>query len=62
MFDRKIFELIGYMKEVQNYKGTNGIFQDHNYWKDIINHSKIYYTRNPLIIYYKKLMCFFYFL
>ena len=54
MFDRKIFELIGYMKEVQNSKGTNGIFQDHNYWKDIINHSKIYYTRNPLIIYYKK--------
>lgn len=54
MFDRKIFELIGYMKEVQNSKGTNGIFQDYNYWKDIIKHSKIYYIRNPLIIYYKK--------
>jgi len=46
------------MPEVQNWKGTNGIYQDWEYWKNICNlydkRGKIYYIKEPLLIYYKK--------
>ena len=43
LFHRDVFKLIKYMDEVPNWKGSNGIYQDWNYWKKIINYSNIYY-------------------
>ena len=54
IFKKKIFGLIGYMPEVANWKGTNGVYQDWSYWKEITKHSDIYYLREPKMIYYKK--------
>lgn len=54
IFNREVFKLIGYMPEVQNHKGTNGVFQDYNYWKKIVKHSNIYFIKEPLLIYYHK--------
>ena len=54
IFNREVFKLIGYMPEVQNHKGTNGIYQDYNYWIELIKHSNIYYIKDPLLIYYHK--------
>ena len=58
LFSSKVFKLIGYMPEVQNWKGTNGVYQDWDYWKKICtinsNNNKIYYLKIPLLIYYKK--------
>ena len=55
IFNRKVFDLIGYMPEVANWKGTNGVYQDWNYWKQTCNlNEKIYYLKKPLLIYYKK--------
>lgn len=57
LFNKKIFKLIGYMPEVENWRGTNGIYQDWDYWKKICNiiknNNKIYYLKIPLLIYYK---------
>ena len=53
LFDKSLIELVGYMPEYQNRKGTNGLFQDYEYWKKIINHTKFYYHKYPLLIYYK---------
>lgn len=57
LFNKKVFELIGYMPEVENWRGTNGIYQDWEYWKKICNiintNNKIYYLKIPLLIYYK---------
>ena len=54
MFNRKVFKLIGYMMEVQNWKGTKGVYQDWDYWKKISIYSDIYYLKEPHFIYYKK--------
>ena len=52
LFDRKLFDLIGYMEPVKNWSGSNGIYQDWDYWKKTIKHSNIYYIKEPLMIYY----------
>jgi len=52
LFDRKLFELIGYMAPVRNWKGTNGVYQDWDYWKKTIQYSNIYYIKEALMIYY----------
>ena len=54
MFRKKVFNLIGYMPEVANWKGTKGVYQDWNYWKEITKHSDIYYLREPKMIYYRR--------
>jgi glycosyltransferase involved in cell wall biosynthesis len=58
LFSKEVFNLIGYMPEVENWKGTNGIYQDWNYWKKMCNlntkNNKILYLKEPLLIYYKK--------
>ena len=52
LFNRKLFNLIGYMEPVKNWSGNNGIYQDWDYWKKTIKHSNIYYIKEPLMIYY----------
>lgn len=52
LFKRQVFELIGYMATVPNWRGYDGIYQDWDYWKKIVKHSNIYYIQEPLLIYY----------
>jgi glycosyltransferase involved in cell wall biosynthesis len=54
MFRKEVFSLIGFMPEVANWKGTNGVYQDWNYWKEITKYNDIYYLKEPKMIYYKK--------
>ena len=54
MFKKDVFSLVGFMQEVANWKGTKGVYQDWNYWKEITKHSDIFYLREPKMIYYKK--------
>ncbi len=53
LFDSKLIDLVGYLPEYQNGTGTNGLFQDYEYWKKLIKHTKFYYFKTPLLIYYK---------
>ena len=52
MFNRKVFDLVGYMPEVSNWSGTNNVYQDWDYWKKISKFSDIYYIKTPLLMYY----------
>jgi glycosyltransferase involved in cell wall biosynthesis len=52
LFDRKLFDLIGYMQPVKNWSGSNGVYQDWDYWKKTSYYSNIYYIKEPLMIYY----------
>ena len=52
LFKREIFAPTGLMAPVRNWKGNNGVYQDWDYWKKIINFSNIYYIKDPLMIYY----------
>ncbi len=54
MFKKDVFSLVGFMQEVANWKGTKGVYQDWNYWKEITKYSDIFYLREPKMIYYKK--------
>lgn len=54
LFDRKLFDLIGLMEPVKNWSGSNGVYQDWDYWKKISIYSDIYYLKEPHFIYYKK--------
>lgn len=52
LFKKDLFNLIGLMAPVRNWKGSNGVYQDWDYWKKTINFSNIYYIKDPLMIYY----------
>jgi glycosyltransferase involved in cell wall biosynthesis len=52
LFNRKLLDLVGYMQPVKNWSGSNGIYQDWDYWKKTTQHSNIYYIKEPLMIYY----------
>ena len=52
LFNRKLFNLIGLMEPVKNWSGSNGVYQDWDYWKKTSKHSNIYYLKEPLLIYY----------
>mgnify|MGYP001457822824 CR=1 FL=1 len=54
IFDRKLIDKAGYFPEYEN-GGTNGLYQDYEYWKEIIKYTKFHYFNYPLIIYYLKI-------